>query len=1462
MTKKIFALILSFVMFIFPIKGVNTALAVVTDGKTVNISFEKNADTVINESGETLDSSTWFGGLEVNYGQYGGITKASFVSDGKINFNEAVYNVSENNRENTGVVYSLDYNEENGLDSEVISNKGTVSFDADLENVPTESVLLALKFEVGGSPEITFSYKDDTTESITIRGSRYAQAIYNSPSDIASFAAQKQADGTVSWVNEKWRLVSLKDTGNAMYKLETDAETGTSTAVYIKNETIGIHLYEIKLDKTKIPVSMNVKFDNSYHIAVYSIAQKQLTNDELISVVKEAEEIIDGGVENSDVEKLILANSYADILEERNYLYDFSKIRDFIYKNISVNGETQIIKNGEKNLFNVSDLCFEWLDIADLTDISVSIKENSEPFYDYSSSSENGKTVLTFDAKGESEYIISFGGIKIYGKNIKVPEFKISTGGIYKRIFINTLKTKLSVGESTDIKVFGETENNNKLELSFENIALSSSDEDVISVSENGKITANKKGNATLTAVFTDPISNNPYADENNSFSYSVDFKVVILPKNTQGNREKITFYFDEAVVPVEAYFSDKSTAQIFCEADVSFNEKYNCVDVVPKTPLDLSKEYVVTLFTEDNVYNKNIKFEFYVNKDFSSKEDYKEFLQNREGADKYFDDANEKNTDETLKIIHGEGDQDISMAYKLAYAKIDEWKDYTIEFDYLYEESGKSAKDFNLYFLSRDQNQVMWQYDKKQAATVSTVESRSSYILGDTNKTLVVADASIMDIYGDKSGFAENDLRVSGMLEGQYLNLNVRKINTEDAEENKLLYSQEIKIPVSSSELNRQTGTFAIAVYGAGASKFDVLTIDNVKCYKTKITDVEYSASIDFNARDLYGVNDVEFVWNYQVDEIKKSNITVTSSFKDNIIEEAYTDFSVQHENNKTKLIFNTPLSSETWYKVSFNNVTSQSGLLEPMTLSFFMGGVYEKIFISDNRFIKAGGDGVISVNGVTETKSNYILVNDYIEYSSDNKEIFTVNEDGEIKSKDRGYAFIKAVYNDTNTNNINGDSGTNVFTKTAPVYFYISKNEITAPSENIDFSYKNGVIALKFNDDLSKNISLLSKNSPFVFKTSGDKYEIANTSVQRKSGDHLVEILKYEGKISVYFDGEKILENYDALNTDIFSINGDFNEAVFYNLVGSTCKVSFVNVRADGAKLNASYSYEDADNDSDTKTEFEWLYSYSSDGPYNVLAGEKGKDISINGREGMFIKVKVTPGNKYEYGQSVTSEIAYSVPSLSSSSSGSSGGFGGSSSSGGFGVSGSSVSGGSASETVAVAYTDVDGTHWAFDAIASLTDKKVLNGFGDGSFKPENFVTRAEFVCALLKYKKEGTAVYANSFEDVKKGDWYADYVQKAFEKKYILGDGNNFNPNAFITREEMAVIIARAFRLEDKNQSYSEYLTFDDTDLISEWAVSSVGALYKNNIINGKGNNSFFAKDNTTRAEMAVIFQRINE
>jgi len=79
MSKKFLSIILSLIILIFPIFSVTYADSLtVTNGKTVDVSFEKNADTLIESEGEDLNPSTWFAGLNVNYGQYGAIKNLHF----------------------------------------------------------------------------------------------------------------------------------------------------------------------------------------------------------------------------------------------------------------------------------------------------------------------------------------------------------------------------------------------------------------------------------------------------------------------------------------------------------------------------------------------------------------------------------------------------------------------------------------------------------------------------------------------------------------------------------------------------------------------------------------------------------------------------------------------------------------------------------------------------------------------------------------------------------------------------------------------------------------------------------------------------------------------------------------------------------------------------------------------------------------------------------------------------------------------------------------------------------------------------------------------------------------------------------------------------------------------------------------------------------------------------------------
>ncbi len=102
-----------------------------------------------------------------------------------------------------------------------------------------------------------------------------------------------------------------------------------------------------------------------------------------------------------------------------------------------------------------------------------------------------------------------------------------------------------------------------------------------------------------------------------------------------------------------------------------------------------------------------------------------------------------------------------------------------------------------------------------------------------------------------------------------------------------------------------------------------------------------------------------------------------------------------------------------------------------------------------------------------------------------------------------------------------------------------------------------------------------------------------------------------------------------------------------------------------------------------------------------------------------------------------------------------------------------------------------------WAKEAICSLAAAEVVNGYPDGTFKPDNQVTRAEFVAMLMRViKNEGTAAGYSDTE----GHWAEKYIAKASEYGYINGyEDGTFKPDAPITRAEAMAIMSRVFLFE---------------------------------------------------------------
>ncbi len=175
-------------------------------------------------------------------------------------------------------------------------------------------------------------------------------------------------------------------------------------------------------------------------------------------------------------------------------------------------------------------------------------------------------------------------------------------------------------------------------------------------------------------------------------------------------------------------------------------------------------------------------------------------------------------------------------------------------------------------------------------------------------------------------------------------------------------------------------------------------------------------------------------------------------------------------------------------------------------------------------------------------------------------------------------------------------------------------------------------------------------------------------------------------------------------------------------------------------------------------------------------------------------------------------------------------------------------------------VTFADVAQGFWGKDYIESMAAKGIINGKSADSFDPQGDVTRAEF--AKLVATAIGLTIEESTsdFTDVAEDAWYAKYVAAASNAGIVNGytDGT-FKPNEKITREQMAVMIARALG-EDVPANVANFTDFDDKADISDYALESIAIAVRAELMNGKDGNKIDPKGYATRAESATVIYRL--
>lgn len=180
---------------------------------------------------------------------------------------------------------------------------------------------------------------------------------------------------------------------------------------------------------------------------------------------------------------------------------------------------------------------------------------------------------------------------------------------------------------------------------------------------------------------------------------------------------------------------------------------------------------------------------------------------------------------------------------------------------------------------------------------------------------------------------------------------------------------------------------------------------------------------------------------------------------------------------------------------------------------------------------------------------------------------------------------------------------------------------------------------------------------------------------------------------------------------------------------------------------------------------------------------------------------------------------------------------------------------------ETTSEMFSDTAG-HWAAEEIKYLSEKNIIDGFPDGSFKPEANITRAEFAKLFCVAFGIDAAGEETMFTDVSTSDWYCGYVNALAKHEIILGfDDGNFYPGENILRQDAATILWR-YLSADATPTDTEPQSYDDSDKIADYAAEAIQNISKLNIMSGY-DQKFFPEKLMTRAEASkIIYETITQ
>lgn len=171
----------------------------------------------------------------------------------------------------------------------------------------------------------------------------------------------------------------------------------------------------------------------------------------------------------------------------------------------------------------------------------------------------------------------------------------------------------------------------------------------------------------------------------------------------------------------------------------------------------------------------------------------------------------------------------------------------------------------------------------------------------------------------------------------------------------------------------------------------------------------------------------------------------------------------------------------------------------------------------------------------------------------------------------------------------------------------------------------------------------------------------------------------------------------------------------------------------------------------------------------------------------------------------------------------------------------------------------TDIN-NYWAKDTISQWVTKDLANGYPDNTFRPDNPITRAEFL-ALANKSMGFSQTETINFSDVTKDAWYYNQISMAIAAGYVGGyPDSTFRPEDNVTRAEAAAMIAKLANLPLEEKPATSQ--FSDANAFPKWSQTAIEAVVKAGLMSGYPDNTFQANTNITRAESIVILNKVYE